>query len=220
MTLSVRRLEEEHLDTLPGDSMEALRLHSEIERYNTLLGNYTWFLQATEKYLQPGDRLIEIAAGRGELIRRLIKYRRLEKCSLIHAMDAFASAPEDLPVEVSWHKAFVEDFDYSRFNVLLACHILHQLDDVALRNLGDQLGHFRCLIVCETLRNGWALALCRLSRFIGFSQVAVDDGLKSIRGGFQDSELPAKLGLQSSDWTIKVSQGLPGYYRLIAMRKT
>ena len=49
MALSVRRLEQEHLDTLPGDSIEALRLHSEIERYNKLLGNYTWFLRATEK---------------------------------------------------------------------------------------------------------------------------------------------------------------------------
>lgn len=220
MALSIRKLEREHLDTLPGDSIEALRLHSEIERYNKLLGNYTWFLRATENYLRQGDRVIEIAAGRGELLRRLIRHRRLEKCDLIHAVDAFTNAPEDFPNEVSWHKAFVEDFDYSRFNVLLACHILHQLDDVALKNLGDQLSHFRCLIICETLRKSWALTLCRLSRFIGFSRVAVDDGLKSIRGGFQDSELPAKLGLRSPDWTIQISQGLPGYYRLIAMRKT
>lgn len=147
MVLSIRKLEQEHLDTLPGDSIEALRLHSEIERYNKLLGNYTWFLRATDKYLQQGDRVIEIAAGRGELLRRLIKYRRLEKCNLIDAMDAFANAPEDLPNEVNWHKAFIEDFDYSHFNVLLACHILHQLDDVALKDLGDQLSHFRCMII-------------------------------------------------------------------------
>lgn len=76
------------------------------------------------------------------------------------------------------------------------------------------------MIICETLRKSWVLTLCRLSRFIGFSQVAVDDGLKSIRGGFHDSELPAKLGLRSPDWNIQISQGVPGYYRLIAMRKT
>ncbi len=97
-------------------------------------------------------------------------------------------------------------------------HFLHQLEPQALQELGAALQGARVVLACETLRRPWALALCRLSRLIGFSRAGIHDGVLSLKAGFRAQELPQLLGFAASDWQCECKEGFPGWYRMCASR--
>lgn len=215
-----RHVQPEQLDRLPHDDRVAGRIHRDILRYNRIMGNFSWMTWAVQKVLHPGDRVLEIAAGRGQLIRSLVHAGALDDAARVAAFDAICPRPDDCPAEVEWSVCRAEEFAaYADFNVILSCHFLHQLEDPALRALGEDCRHVDVWIAAEPRRHPLATTLCRASALIGFSRAGIGDGLTSIRAGFRGTELPQLLELGGGEWSIKTNETRLGRYGLLAQRK-
>lgn len=214
-----RDVQPERLDCLPHDDEVARLIHRDILRYNQIMGNFRWIAGAVKRTLRPGDRVLEIAAGRGQLLRSLLKKGVLDAADRVAAFDAACPRPPDCPPEVEWSVCRAEDFaEYADFNVILSCHFLHQLEDSVLRELGRNCRHVDLWVAAEPRRHLLASALCRASALIGFSRVGIGDGLTSIQAGFRGGELPRLLGLDAGAWRIATEETWLGRYGLLAQR--
>lgn len=217
--LRFRQVHPEVLDQLPADHPTARQIHRDIDRYNRILGNYPWIQQVLASDLQPGDRVLEIAAGQGKLLHHLRQRGTLTPASRIAAFDAICPRPPYLPASVEWTTTDAESFpDYAAFNVILVNHFWHQLSDEALAVMGQHLQSARVILANETLRRPQAHLLCRLSRLIGFSKAGIHDGLRSVEAGFRGDELPTLLGINVPAWRCQILEHPLGAYRLRAIR--
>ncbi len=215
-----RDVQPEQLDRLPHDDVVAERIHRDILRYNRMMGNFGWAAAALRSTLRPGDRVLEIAAGRGQLLRALFAARVLDGAARVAAFDAACPRPENCPEAVEWSVCRAEDFaDYGDFNVIVSCHFLHQLEDEVLRVLAADCRHVDVWIAAEPRRHPLAAFLCRASRLIGFSGEGIGDGLTSIRAGFREAELPRLLELDRQAWQVHTEESWLGRYGLLAERK-
>jgi 2-polyprenyl-3-methyl-5-hydroxy-6-metoxy-1,4-benzoquinol methylase len=218
--MRARDVQPEQLDRLPHDNRVAALIHRDILRYNRIMGNFSWVAEALRKALRPGDRVLEIAAGRGQLIRSLAQAGVLDGAARVAAFDAACPRPDDCPAEVEWSVCRAEEFPaYADFNVILSCHFLHQLGDAALRTLAADCRHADLWIAAEPRRHPLASLQCRASALIGFSRAGIGDGLTSIRAGFRRVELPRLLRLEGDEWHIVTDETWLGRYGLIAQRK-
>ncbi|PXA04569.1 hypothetical protein DDZ13_05175 [Coraliomargarita sinensis] len=219
--MQIRNVQPEQLDSVPYDDEVARRIHRDIYRFNQLMGNFRWTSNVLKNSLRPGDRVLEIAAGRGQLIQRLHKEGELIKAGRVAAFDAACPRPPDCPSDVEWSVCRAEEFtDYADFNVIISCHFLHQLEDSALHSLGHICSHVDVWIAAEPRRHLLATSLCRASALIGMSRDGIGDGLTSIRAGFRKQELPQLLGLQKEHWQLETNETLLGRYGLFAERKS
>lgn len=217
--MSRRVVQPEQLDQLPHNDVVAQRIHRDIRRYNQLMGNFRWMANALRRGLRSGDRVLEIAAGRGQLIRALHRDGILRPAARVAAFDAACPRPEDCPESIEWSVAKAETFaDYGSFNVIVCCHFLHQLEDAALATLGQAIGEADLLLATEPRRHWSASLLCRASALIGFSRAGIGDGLTSIRAGFQGCELPQLLGWDRPQRQFTTSESLLGRYTLAATK--
>lgn len=218
--MQTRDVQPEQLDRLPHDDRVAACIHRDIFRFNRMMGNFPWIAGALRNVLRPGDRVLEIAAGRGQLIRSLAQGGVLDGAARVAAFDAACPRPDDCPAEVEWSVCKAEDFPaYADFNVILSCHFLHQLEDTALRALAADCRHVDLWIAAEPRRHLLASVLCRASALIGFSRAGIGDGLTSIRAGFRRAELPRLLELENGEWQVETSETWLGRYGLFAQRK-
>ncbi|MGF1453131.1 MAG: class I SAM-dependent methyltransferase [Opitutales bacterium] len=211
-----RRVDPEILDSLAPDDPRALRLHSGIDYFNVLLGNYRWFARGLASVLRPGDRVLEIGAGRGRLLESLQPRFPNE----IHwaGLDLACTAPGGFAGE--WFQASALDFDgYGAFDVILANHLLHQFTEAELAAIGPKLAGARVLLASEPWRRPHAVGLARLSPLIGMPRLAVHDGVVSVRAGFVRSEMPGFLGLEQRHWHCCETVQLLGAVRLVAERR-
>ena len=215
--MSMRELQPELLDQLPPGDPVAAKIHRDILRYNRMQGNFEWMRRVLSVSLREGDRVLEIAAGEGQLLTALSQDGLIKRASRVAAFDAICPRPSGCPDEVEWTVCRAEDFEsYGEFDVILVCHFLHQLPEEALRQLGKRLGGARLILAAETRRHPLAVGLCRASRLIGFSAEGIDDGLKSIQAGFRGEELKTLLELEEASWQLTIKETLLGSYRLVA----
>ncbi len=218
--MKLRRVLPELLDSLAPDDPQAQRLHSGIEYFNRLLGNYRWFSREIGSYLVPGDRVLEIGAGKGRLLREVTAAiaagePQTAKSVSWAGLDLACTAPPDFTGP--WFQQSALDFDdYRSFTVVIANHLLHQFSDAELRQLGTQFQGARLLVFSEPWRQWHAGMLAGLSPLIGMPLEAVADGWKSVRAGFRRRELPALLGLCGERWVWEESIQPLGAIRLIA----
>lgn len=218
--MQTRDVQPEQLDRLPHDDRVAACIHRDIFRFNRMMGNFAWIAGVLRNALRPGDRVLEVAAGRGQLIRSLAQGGVLDSAARVAAFDAACPRPDDCPAEVEWSVCRAEAFPaYADFNVILSCHFLHQLEDAALRALAADCRHVDLWIAAEPRRHRLASVLCRASALIGFSRAGIGDGLTSIRAGFRRAELPRLLELENGDWQVTTDETWLGRYGLIAQRK-
>ena len=218
---SPRVVEEEVLDSLSFDDPLTARIHRDIDRYNRILGHYSWIVKMLNEFARPSDRLLEIAAGSGRLLKRLHSNGALDPFSSVKAFDAVCEKPKDLPESIDWHVCRAEEFtDYHKADIIIVCNFYHQLNDHALRRLGAEMSKARLLLAAETHRSSIAYRLCQASRLIGFSSIGIGDGLKSLHAGFRERELPTLLNLAPNKWTVKTNASHLGWYRMNAHQRT
>lgn len=212
----LRRVAPEILDSLSHDDPRALRLHRGIEYFNVLLGNYAWFERVLATVLQPGDRVLEVGAGQGRLLRGLATAfadRELTWAGLDLA------SPRPKGFSGAWIQESALTFEgYQDFDVVLANHLLHQFTDEQLRELGQKLALARVLVTSEPWRCGHAVWLARLSPLIGMPGLAVHDGVVSVRAGLRKGELPRLLGLEVGHWQIAETIQPLGAMRMLASK--
>lgn len=217
--MQTRIVQAEQLDQLPHDDAVAARIHRDIHRFNRLMGNFHWIAETLRGAIGPGDRVLEIAAGRGRLLRFLADRGVIERAARVAAFDASCPRPVGCPEQVEWSVCRAEEFpDYASFNVVISCHFLHQLEDSALRRIGRQIRHADLICAAEPRRHQLAHLLCRSSALIGFSRAGIGDGLTSIRAGFRGRELPQISGFDGGAFQVRIVETCLGRYGMVVRR--
>ena len=212
-----RRVQPELLDSLPPGHPDALHNRRDLRFFNAVMGNHRWFARALREHLCPGDRMLELGAGEGNLAQSL---RRTLPAQTTYAGLDLWPRPADWPAAQVWHRADLTQFaDYANYNVILGNLILHQFEDNVLAGLGRQWReHARLLVFCEPARHALHLAQLPLARGAGINYVSRHDGRVSIEGGFRGRELPRLLGVDAPPWRSELRHTFFGAYRLIAVR--
>jgi hypothetical protein len=210
-----RLLEPEILDSLrPGDPA-AHGNRRDLRVINGLMGNPAWFVRSLARRVRPGDRLLEVGAGTGEL------GLALQALGLaVDGLDLWPRPPA-WPATRAWHQADLRRFDgYADYDIILANLILHQFSDSELGSLGRRLtGRVRMVLACEPARRrpfAWLMRV--LAPLIRANYVTRHDSRVSIAGGFRGNELAGTLGLGGGGWTVRSRETFRGAYRLSALR--
>jgi len=210
-----RVLEPEILDSLPIDHPEALRNRNDLAKINRIAGNFGWFARTVPPLLRPGEPILEIGAGTGELGRRL-----QEIGVPVDGLDLWPR-PAGWPETRAWQAADLRQFDgFGGYPVILANLILHQFDAGDLASIGRRLGRSARVVVASEparLRRSQFLfaAACR---FFGANYVTRHDAHVSIAAGFVGRELPELLGLREDQWQCRCLIEPLGMYRMVAIR--
>jgi SAM-dependent methyltransferase len=208
-----RTIQPELLDTLPADHPAALHNRRDLRIVNRAMGNFRWFARTLPTVLQPGNRVLELGAGTGEL-GALLHARGVA----VDGLDLWPR-PRAWPAACAWHQVDITTFtDYSAYTAVIGNLILHQFPDHILAELGSRLrDQTRVLMFCEPLRRRTFQWLYRLSApLLGANHVSRHDGHVSIAAGFRGGELPRHLGLTSAGWECRVENSWLGANRVIA----
>ena len=216
----IRVVKPEILDSLPEDHPDAIHNRRDIRMFNRIMGNFRWFSRQLRRYLLPGDTILEIGAGAGDLGRHLRRTALNNGVSKLDGLD-LCSRPPDWPEGWTWHKCDLRSFaDYDRYSVILANFVLHQFDEEDLRAIGRTFSTgARLILTCETARRRLHLHQLRGARLLGINYVSRYDAKVSIEGGFLGAELPRFLGLDPENWECDCEAGFLGHYRMIAKRR-
>ena len=210
-----RTIQPEILDTLSPEDPAALHNRRDLRIINRLMGNPGWFARALTAVLRPGDRILELGAGTGELSRSLAG-----RGFRIDGLDLWPRPP-GWPAASAWHQADLRTFaGYGDYSVIIASFILHQFTAPELAAVGEKLRAARVILACEPLRlrrnqRAWAL----LAPLLGANFVSRHDAHVSIAAGFLRAELPRHLGLAEERWTCSCRHTIRGAYRLRAERR-
>ncbi len=210
-----RTLEPELLDSLPHTHPDALHNRRDLRITNAILGNHRWLRRLLPGLMRPGERVLEIGAGTGEL------GLSLQRAGLqLDGLDLWPK-PNHWVETAAWHVGDLRTFDgYQSYAGIVGNLIFHQFSDEDLRALGAKLQrHARVIVACEPHRRRISQLLYRtLGPLFGANHVSLHDAHVSIAAGFRDDELPAALGLATKFWAVKISCSTLGLYRMIAVR--
>ena len=215
--MKLRTLQAELLDSLPTSHPDAQHNRRDLRLTNHLMGNHRWMVQTLCNVLQPGDRVLELGAGTGELCRPLHA-----NGTNVDGLDVWPR-PHDWPSKYIWHQADLRFFaDWELYPVVIGNLIFHQFSNTDLASLGDHLkSNTRIIIACEPERRKVSQFLYRiLGPIFRANHVSLHDAHVSIAAGFQNNELPSLLGLDPSGWDCRCSCTLMGAYRMIARRRS
>jgi len=208
----------EILDRLPHNHPDAVASRRDITLLNRVCGARRWWLRRLPELLRPGERVLELGAGGGELAALLrsrmpaLRLDGLEVCP----------RPLDWPALAGWHQVSALEFDrYADYDAVIANLLLHQFTASELAVLGRRLATGpRLLVFSEVVRRRQHQWMLRAARVLGINHVTRHDGHVSIQAGFRDRELPAFLGLDPAAWSIHISESPLGIYRMVAGRRT
>lgn len=212
-----RRLEPELLDSLPPDDPDALHSRRDLRLVNRAMGNLPWFEKTLARLARPGERVIELGSGTGELAACLRSAASVE----VDGIDRIPP-PSTWPETARWHQTDIQQFaGWNTYDIVAGNLILHHFDDAALHTLGAAIHpHARLLIFSEPTRkrlNQWIWNLT--TPLCGANHITRHDGCVSIAAGFRGDELPHALGLDASTWSWTITYSWIGAYRLIATRR-
>ncbi len=211
-----RVLQPELLDDLPADHPAALHNRRDLRLTNRALGNFRWFTRTLPPLVRPGERVLELGAGTGEL-GRLLHLRGFA----LDGLDRWPR-PAAWPAAQAWHTADLESFaDYAAYPVVIGNLIFHQFSAEALAALGAKLrASGRLIVACEPARRRVSQILfATVAPLLGANYVSRHDARVSIAAGFRGDELPRALGLAPEAWDWRVTTTFLGAYRLVAVRR-
>ena len=214
--MSPRLLHPELLDALPTDHPDARHSRRDLRVINRFMGNHRWFERALPPLLRPGEAVLELGAGTGELTQRLalrgLRVTGLDLCA----------PPAGRPETHRWLQTDLATFTgYADYPVIIGNLILHHFSDETLGQLGRQWRrHARLLLFSEPVRRRFSQHLIRgLGPLFGANRVTLHDATVSIAAGFHGDDLIRRLDLPDSEWICSVTSTLGGACRLVARRR-
>src|SRR5688572_15541426 len=143
-----RTIQPELLDTLSPNHPDALHSRRDLRVINRVMGNHRWLEQVLRTRTRPGEKILELGAGAGELIGRLYRTGLI-----VDGLD-FLAAPEGWAEPLTWHSADLRSFDrFHDYQVILGNLVFHHFDDPELTKLGARLRQTaRLIVACEPNR--------------------------------------------------------------------
>ncbi len=211
-----RILQPELLDSLPPEHPDAQHSRRDLRLTNRIMGNHRWFARTLPSLLAPGELVLEIGAGTGELGLRLASHGLP-----VDGLDLWPR-PEDWPSARSWHLADLRTFaGYGRYAAVIGNLIFHQFSDAELARLGAILRRSaRLIVACEPVRRRISQGLfATVGSLLGASRVTHHDAHVSIAAGFRGDELPQRLGLDDGTWEFRCETTALGAYRMVGQRR-
>ena len=205
----------EILDGLPQDAPAARASRRDLRILNGLLGSQAWFNRVLRRHHRPGENILEIGAGTGELGRSLGRM-----APSLAGLD-LVRRPVAWPPKARWFETDVFAFaGWTEFPVVIGNLFFHHFDREQLGRLGARLNHARVIIASEPLRVSRAARLFSLvCPLIRAHPVTRHDGRVSIAAGFRHDELPQHLGLDPAIWNWRVEESWRGACRLVAEKR-
>jgi hypothetical protein len=205
----------EMLDALPPDHPDAQHSRRDLRIINVIMRNRGWLVSSVKASVRPGERILEIGAGTGELAMALqaegLPVDGLDRCP----------RPPGWPEGSAWHQGDLRTFGgYASYPVILANLILHQFSDGDLAGIGAVLRRdARVVIACEPER--WRFtqaAMAIIAPLFGASLVTLHDAHVSMAAGFRGSELASALGMDGAGWGFARNKARVGMNRVILSR--
>jgi len=211
-----RMLQPELLDALPPDDPAALHSRRDLRLVNRTMGNFRWFARTLPPLVLPGEPILELGAGTGELAHALHRHAlaldSLDRCP----------RPAEWPVARTWHQADLAHFAaYADYPVIIGNLIFHHFSETELAALGAKLrSHARLIVASEPARRPiFQVLFATFAPLLGANYVTRHDARVSIAAGFRGDELPRALGLDPAHWDCRITTSFLGAYRLVALRR-
>jgi hypothetical protein len=208
----------EILDSLPPDHPAAVANRRDLRRINRVMGTSSWIASTLARWVAPGDHILEVGAGDGELGRDMRRRLPLLKRCCYTGLDRAHTRPAQWPATWTWCRRDLLAHNFEpRPQVLLANFLLHQFTDAELARLGRAIGDIPVWIFCEPHRSRLALAGLAALRLFGLHEVSWHDGRVSVRAGFRGRELVELLGAEAAGRKTSVAIDWRGSYRLVSV---
>ncbi|HEY5227200.1 MAG TPA: hypothetical protein VIJ19_01610 [Opitutaceae bacterium] len=211
-----RSCEPELLDSLPFDHPDAAHSRRDLRVVNAFMRSKAWFRRVLPSLARPGEAILEIGAGTGELGVDL-NARGIP----IDGLDLWPR-PAAWPPARQWHQADLREFGgYEAYPVVIGNLIFHQFKDTELAELGALLRRgARVIMASEPERRRISqTVMAAVGPLLGANHVTLHDGKVSIAAGFVGDELPRALGLDAGEWDCTCSTTAPGALRMVAVRR-
>ena len=217
-----RTIEPELLDRLPADDPDAIRSRGDLRMINALMGNQRWILRQLKR-LARGETTNsgwELGAGDGVLGAQIARRLGTGNLASFNGLDIAPRSPL-WPEKWDWHQRDILEVaaESPATDVVIANLILHHFENDELGLIGKWISQANTVIAVEPLRARFPHALAYAVRLLGINHVTREDIHTSIHAGFCGNELPQVLGLENSQWDIRVSATPLGAYRLLAQRR-
>jgi hypothetical protein len=206
----------ELLDSLAPDDPDALASRRDLRLINRVMRNRAWFERELASLLRPGDRVLELGAGMGDLGMRLNA-----RGIALDGLDLWPR-PGAWPADRSWHRTDLRTFaGFERYPIVIGNLIFHQFTDAELGQLGARLRRSaRVILASEPERRRFSqMAAAALAPLLGINHVTRHDAQVSMTAGFRSHELPRLLGLDTDTWTVRCRTTILGANRMIAIRR-
>jgi hypothetical protein len=211
-----RTCKPEILDRLPPEHPDAVHNRRDLRVINAIMRNASWFRSALRDNLRPGERVLELGAGTGEIAMGLnaLGFH-------VDGLDLWPR-PSLWPSGRRWYREDLRSFaGYGDYPVVMGNLIFHQFSDGELAALGERLrAGARVVLACEPERRKLSQVVFGVAGpLLGANHVTLHDGHVSVSAGFKSDELARALGLPDSGWSCDCSSTVVGVNRLVAVRR-
>jgi hypothetical protein len=211
-----RACEPELLDSLPHDHPDAVHNRRDLRLINRIMRNRAWFERTLPSVLRPGERVLEIGAGMGEMATALGRLGLR-----VDGLDLWPR-PSAWPADRQWHVADLRTFEgYGAYDAVIGNLIFHQFTAAELASLGARIRETaRVVVACEPERRRMSQTMvAAVAPLLGANHVTLHDARVSIAAGFLDDELPAALGIARDAWEVSCMSTTLGASRMVAVRR-
>jgi hypothetical protein len=210
-----RVCEPEILDSLPFGHPDAVRNRRDLRLINLFMRNGAWLARTLGRLLKPGEVVLELGSGTGEMGLQLIS-----QGVALDGLDLWPR-PKAWPEGRLWHQADLKSFSgFDPYGAVVGNLILHQFTDAELAGLGARIRRSaRVVIACEPARRRMSQRMiAAIAPLFGANYVTLHDARVSVAAGFAGDELPLALGLDAAGWSYSCSATALGAIRMVAVR--